>query len=97
MPWAIRLERTRAPDVLQLNEVDSLAPGPNEAWIEHEAIGVNYLDVMQRNGASPMRLVRWAAMQAGASIRPSALWRCLPMSASTPPPRSSSRGLPPSI
>ena len=56
MASAILLTRTGAPDVLRLETVEQGNPGPHEAWVEHEAIGVNYLDVMQRNGAVPIPL-----------------------------------------
>src|SRR5207244_5922256 len=56
MAQLIRLTRTGEPDVLELTTVDRTDPGPNEAWVEQEAIGVNYLDVMQRQGAVPIPL-----------------------------------------
>lgn len=56
MPFAIHLEATGEPDVLTLREVPEAAPGPKEVWIEQEAIGVNYLDVMQRRGTAPLAL-----------------------------------------
>ena len=31
-------------------------PGPGEVWLEQEAVGVNFLDVTQRNGAVPIPL-----------------------------------------
>jgi NADPH:quinone reductase len=52
MASAVRLTRTGGPEVLVLESVEQAAPGPGEAWVEQEAIGVNYLDVMQRNGNS---------------------------------------------
>jgi NADPH2:quinone reductase len=56
MAFAIRLTRTGGPEVLVLESVERAAPGPGEAWVEQEAIGVNYLDVMQRNGSVPVKL-----------------------------------------
>lgn len=56
MALAIRLARTGGPDVLELQEVNQADPGPGEAWVEQEAVGVNYLDVTQRNGAVPIPL-----------------------------------------
>jgi len=56
MPQVIRLTRTGEPDLLELTTVDRTDPGPNEAWVEQEAIGVNYLDVMQRQGTAPIPL-----------------------------------------
>jgi NADPH2:quinone reductase len=56
VPAAIRLTRTGGPEALTFEEIDQVVPGPGQVWIEHEAIGVNYLDVMQRNGAVPLKL-----------------------------------------
>lgn len=56
MARVIKLTQTGAPDVLELTTVERAEPGSNEAWIEQEAIGVNYLDVMQRQGAVPIPL-----------------------------------------
>ena len=56
MAHAIRFSEPGAPDVLELQAVDDLAPGPGEVWLEQEAIGVNYLDITQRKGAVPVPL-----------------------------------------
>ena len=54
MVLAIRLSRTAGPEVLVPETVQRSELGPNEAWIVQEAIGVNYLDVMQRQGTVPI-------------------------------------------
>ncbi|MDU9393514.1 quinone oxidoreductase [Pseudomonas sp. zfem002] len=56
MTSAIRFSQAGAPEVLQLQAVDTLEPGPGEVWLEQEAIGVNFLDVSQRKGAVPVPL-----------------------------------------
>jgi NADPH:quinone reductase len=56
MGIAIRLTKTGGPDVLKCESITEVRPGPGEVWIEQEAIGVNYLDVTQRNGAVPIPL-----------------------------------------
>jgi NADPH2:quinone reductase len=56
MATTIRLTRTGDAGVLELARVDATEPGANEVWLEQQAIGVNYLDVMQRNGAVPIPL-----------------------------------------
>lgn len=56
MAQAIKLAQVGAPNVLELTTVERTEPGLNEAWVEQEAIGVNYLDVMQRQGAVPIAL-----------------------------------------
>jgi NADPH2:quinone reductase len=52
----VTIERQGPPDVMQLSEVDLPAPGPGEAQIEHRAIGLNYMDVYQRDGHYPLQL-----------------------------------------
>jgi NADPH:quinone reductase len=47
----IRLEQTGGPAVLKLQTVAEALLGPGEVWLEQGAIGVNYIDVTQRNGA----------------------------------------------
>lgn len=56
MTSAIHLNATGGPEVLVLEQATEVAPGPGQVWIEHDAIGVNYLDVTQRNGAVPIKL-----------------------------------------
>lgn len=51
MVAVVRLDRCGGPDVLHIHETCPADPGASEVWIEHAAIGVNYLDVMQRSGA----------------------------------------------
>jgi NADPH:quinone reductase len=56
MTAAIQMKRTGGPEVLELERVEQSAPGSGQAWVEHNAIGVNYLDVTQRSGAVPVKL-----------------------------------------
>jgi hypothetical protein len=56
MAVAVCVTQTGGPDVLKLVQVDEDKPGRGEVWLEQEAVGVNYLDVTQRNGAVPMPL-----------------------------------------
>jgi NADPH:quinone reductase len=53
---AIQLTETGGPEVLKIAENGPTEPGSGQAWVEHGAIGVNYLDVTQRNGALPIKL-----------------------------------------
>lgn len=50
---AIRFDRTGGPEVLQLVEVPTPAPGPGEILIRHRAIGVNFSDLYPRSGQYP--------------------------------------------
>ncbi len=56
MSKAIRYSRTGGPEVLELVDVDVAAPGPGEATVRHEAIGVNYIDIYFRTGLYPQPL-----------------------------------------
>ncbi|MGZ3182694.1 MAG: quinone oxidoreductase family protein [Telluria sp.] len=52
----IRLHRTGGPAELQAEPLAPEAPGPGEARVRHQAIGVNYVDVYHRTGLYPLPL-----------------------------------------
>jgi NADPH2:quinone reductase len=54
MSKAIRLHAIGGPKVLRLEEYDPGAPGPGEALVRHEAIGVNFIDIYHRIGLYPL-------------------------------------------
>jgi NADPH2:quinone reductase len=56
MTKAIRFSRTGGPEVLEFVDVEVGEPGPGEARVRHEAIGVNFIDVYFRTGLYPMPL-----------------------------------------
>ncbi|MGY3539803.1 NADPH2:quinone reductase [Bradyrhizobium sp. USDA 4515] len=68
MHSAIRLAKAGGPDVLELQSIVELQPGPGEVWIEQEAIGVNYLDVTQRSGAVPIPLPSGLGLEAAGRV-----------------------------
>ena len=47
---AVRIDRQGGPEELKLVEVTVGDPGPGEVRIRHHAIGLNYIDVYQRDG-----------------------------------------------
>ena len=51
MATVVRLNQSGAPGVLHLEQVPESQPGAGEVWLTQEAVGINFLDVMQRNGA----------------------------------------------
>jgi len=53
---AIRMSRTGGTDVMEYLDVDVGAPGPGEATVRHEAIGLNFIDVYFRTGLYPQPL-----------------------------------------
>jgi len=53
---AIRVSQTGGPEVLQYVDVETPKPGPGEALVRIEAIGVNFIDVYHRTGLYKMPL-----------------------------------------
>jgi NADPH2:quinone reductase len=50
MTKAIRVHSPGGPEVLSYEDVPTPEPGPGEARVRHEAIGLNYIDVYFRSG-----------------------------------------------
>ena len=50
MTKAIRIHANGGPEVLRWEDVPTPEPGPGEALIRHEAVGLNYIDVYFRSG-----------------------------------------------
>ncbi|MCC7598288.1 quinone oxidoreductase [Janthinobacterium sp. FW305-129] len=53
---AIRVQRVGGPDVMEYVDVELPPPGPGEARVKHEAIGLNFIDVYFRTGLYPQPL-----------------------------------------
>jgi NADPH2:quinone reductase len=68
MGIAIRLSQTGGPNVMKTESIGEVPPGPGEVWIKQEAIGVNYLDVTQRNGAVPIQLPSGLGLEAAGRV-----------------------------
>ncbi|MFC0246622.1 quinone oxidoreductase family protein [Falsochrobactrum ovis] len=47
---AVLVHQTGGPEVMQYEQIDIGAPGPGEAKVRHEAIGLNFIDVYYRTG-----------------------------------------------
>lgn len=56
MTHAIRIHKFGGPEVLQWEEVQVRDPRPNEVRLRHTAIGLNFVEVVQRTGRFPFRL-----------------------------------------
>ena len=54
MPKAVMIHETGGPEVLRFQEYDPGKPGPGEALLRHEAIGVNFIDIYHRTGLYPL-------------------------------------------
>jgi NADPH:quinone reductase len=50
MPKAIRIHQHGGPEVLKWEDVEPGKPGPGEALVRHEAVGLNYIDIYHRTG-----------------------------------------------
>ena len=55
MPRAIRIHETGGPEVMRLEDVDVAKPAEGEVQVQHTAIGVNFIDVYDRNGLYPQK------------------------------------------
>ncbi|ERL99976.1 quinone oxidoreductase [Brucella intermedia 229E] len=47
---AIRVHQTGGPDVMKYEQIEIGEPGPGEAKVRHEAVGLNFIDVYFRTG-----------------------------------------------
>jgi len=52
---AVVVNHTGGPDVLQVVDRPTPAPGPGQALVRHEAIGLNFIDIYHRTGLYPMK------------------------------------------
>ena len=53
---AIRVHTPGGPEVLRIEEIPDAEPGPGEALVRVEAVGVNFIEVYQRMGLYPLPL-----------------------------------------
>jgi NADPH2:quinone reductase len=54
MPKAIRIYETGGPDVMRWEAYDPGQPSTGDALVQHEAVGLNFIDVYHRNGTYPL-------------------------------------------
>jgi len=54
MPKAMIIHQNGGPEVLSWEDYDPGKPGPGEALIRHEAVGLNFIDVYHRTGLYPL-------------------------------------------
>ncbi len=65
---AIRIHQVGGPEVMRLEDVELAAPGPGEALVRHEAIGVNYVDTYHRTGLYPLPLPAGLGVEAAGVV-----------------------------
>ncbi len=68
MSKAIRIEKNGGPEVLQLVDVQVGDPGPGEIRIRHKAVGLNFIDVYQRDGLYAMPMPLHLGMEASGIV-----------------------------
>jgi NADPH2:quinone reductase len=49
-PYSYTLRETGGPDVLEAEHIDVPRPGPGQALVRHEAVGLNFIDTYHRSG-----------------------------------------------
>jgi NADPH2:quinone reductase len=49
-PYAFILRQTGGPETLEAEHIDVPRPGPGEALVRHEAVGLNFIDTYHRSG-----------------------------------------------
>ncbi|SIR03269.1 quinone oxidoreductase [Pseudacidovorax sp. RU35E] len=65
---AIRIDRQGGPEELKLLEVEVGEPGAGEIRVRHHAVGLNFIDVYQRNGLYPFPMPLQLGMEAAGVV-----------------------------
>ena len=68
MTQAIRIHVNGGPEVMLWEDVPTPEPGPGEALVRHEAVGLNYIDVYFRTGLYKAPLPSTPGMEAAGSV-----------------------------
>jgi NADPH2:quinone reductase len=68
MTQAIRIHANGGPEVMQWEDVPTPEPGPGEALVRHEAVGLNYIDVYFRTGLYKAPLPSTPGMEAAGMV-----------------------------
>jgi len=66
---SIRVHKTGGPEVLRIEELPDPAPGPGELVVNIEAIGVNYLEIYQREGLYTVQRPFTPGSEAAGTVR----------------------------
>lgn len=68
MPKAIVIDEFGGPDVMQWCDVTIGEPGPGEALIDQQAVGLNFIDTYQRSGLYPLELPSGLGLEAAGTV-----------------------------
>ena len=68
MPKSIIITKNGGPEVLELQDVNVGAPGPDEIKVTNYAIGLNYIDTYHRSGLYPVKLPSGIGLEAAGKV-----------------------------
>jgi len=68
MPKSIIIKKKGGPEVLELQDVNVGAPGPDEIKVTNHAIGLNFIDTYHRSGLYPLQLPSGIGLEAAGKI-----------------------------
>ncbi len=68
MTKAIRIHQHGGPEVMRWEDIPAPEPGPGEALLRHEAVGLNYIDVYFRSGLYRTALPATLGMEAAGTV-----------------------------
>ena len=68
MPKSIIITKNGGPEVLELQDVNVSAPGPDEIKVTNHAIGLNFIDTYNRSGLYPLKLPSGIGYEAAGKI-----------------------------
>ena len=69
MNRVVKIEKTGGPEVLQIKNIETQEPSPDQVLIETKAIGLNYIDTYHRSGLYPLPLPSGIGMEASGIIK----------------------------
>ena len=68
MTKAIRIHAPGGPEVMRWEDVPKPEPGPGEALVHHDAVGLNYIDVYFRTGLYKTALPAIPGMEGAGTV-----------------------------
>jgi NADPH:quinone reductase len=68
MPKAIRFHKPGGPEVLSYEDVSVGNPGPDEARVKNNAIGLNFIDTYHRSGLYPLTMPSGVGLEAAGVV-----------------------------
>ena len=68
MSKSIIIKKNGGPEVLELQDVNVGAPGPDEIKVTNLAIGLNYIDTYHRSGLYPLKLPSGIGLEAAGKV-----------------------------